>query len=300
MNIAGIDANLLVVLDAVLAERSATRAARRLNVTQSAVSNALARLRARLGDRLVVRSGRGLVPTPRALAMAARLRAGLAELEAAVGGGPGFDPATSTREFTFADSEEFSQLPELAAAFARGLPRAVLRLSVVDDLPAALAAARADLGLGPLGLAGPGLRKRALYEEEMVRIARRDHPAWRRGPAALARCRRAVVEITGAPRATTPGPAGPVAMRVPTFVAAALAVSESDLVAEVPAHLARSIGRLLPLRAAALGAEPVPVALYWHDRTHDDEGARFVRRLVAETITGAGRRAGAGPREGRG
>ncbi|HEU4536594.1 MAG TPA: LysR family transcriptional regulator, partial [Polyangiaceae bacterium] len=75
MNIAGIDANLLVVLHVVLEEGSATRAARRLNVTQSAVSNALARLRARLGDRLVVRNGRGLVPTPRALALAPRLRA---------------------------------------------------------------------------------------------------------------------------------------------------------------------------------------------------------------------------------
>lgn len=296
MNIAGIDANLLVVLDAVLEERSATRAARRLNVTQSAVSNALSRLRARLGDRLVVRSGRGLVPTPRALAMAARLRAGLSELEAAVGGGPGFDPATTTREFTFADSEEFSQLPELAAAFSRQLPRATLRLGVTDDLPAALASAHADMALGPLGLAGPGLRKRTLYEEAMVRVARRDHPAWRRGPSALARCRHVVVEITRGPREP---PSGPVAMRVPTFVAAALAVSQSDLVATVPAHLARSICRLLPLRVVELGAKPMPVALYWHDRTHDDEGARFVRKLVAEAIVGPSSAHGK-PRDGRG
>ncbi len=283
MNITGIDANLLVVLHVVLEERSATRAARRLNVTQSAVSNALARLRSRLGDRLVVRSGRGLVPTPRALAIAPRLRAGLAELEAVVGE-PSFDPATTRREFTFADSEEFSQLPQLAAAFARRLPRAVLRLSVADDLAAALASARADLALGPLGLAGPGLRKRVLYEEEAVRVARRDHPAWRRGPAALARGRRVVVEITGGRRELPALEGGAVAMRVPTFMAAALAVSESDLVADLPVRLARSVCRLLPLRAVELGARPVPVALYWHDRTHDDAGARFFRKLVAGAI----------------
>jgi DNA-binding transcriptional LysR family regulator len=140
--------------------------------------------------------------------------------------------------------------------------------------------------LGPLGLAGPGLRKRVLYEEQAVLAARRDHPAWRRGPAALARCRQVVVDITGAPRDLPAGPSGPVAMRVPTFVAAALAVSQSDLVTSLPVHLARSLCRLLPLRFVEAGARPVPVALYWHDRTHDDEGARFVRRLVAETIRG--------------
>src|SRR5262244_1203331 len=109
MNVTDLDANLLGVLHLVLQERSATRAARRLHLTQSAVSNALARLRSQLGDRLVVRTGRGLAPTPRAEQMAPLLSAAFADLERAVGRET-FDPGTCTRSFGFADTEQFSQL----------------------------------------------------------------------------------------------------------------------------------------------------------------------------------------------
>src|SRR5215510_12950666 len=132
MNIGAIDTNLLLVLHLVLQERSATRAARRLHLTQSAVSNALGRLRTRLGDRLVVRTGRGLAPTPRAEAMAPLLAAAFGELERAVGR-EGFDASTCTRTFTFADSEEFSQLPRLARLFEERLPRATLDLVVSEE-----------------------------------------------------------------------------------------------------------------------------------------------------------------------
>src|SRR2546423_216501 len=84
MNLSAFNTNLLIVLDAVMAERSATRAARRLHLSQSAVSNALARLRGQLGDPLLVRRGRGLTPTPVALDLAPRLAAALRELEAIV------------------------------------------------------------------------------------------------------------------------------------------------------------------------------------------------------------------------
>src|SRR5512144_3396081 len=131
MNVASLDANLLLVLHLVLQEGSATRAARRLHLTQSAVSNALARLRSQLGDPLVVRTGRGLAPTPRAEQMAPLLSAAFADLERALGR-EGFDPSTCTRTFTFADSEEFSQLPRLAGLFEQRLPRATLHLAVSE------------------------------------------------------------------------------------------------------------------------------------------------------------------------
>src|SRR5262245_41119301 len=99
--LSALDLNLLLVLDTVLAERSVARAARRLHVTPSAVSNSLARLRAALGDPLISRSGRGIVPTPRAAALAPALARGLRELDQAVRGDT-FDPATTDREFSLA------------------------------------------------------------------------------------------------------------------------------------------------------------------------------------------------------
>src|SRR5678816_199453 len=172
MNIASVDANLLLVLHLVLQEGSATRAARRLHLTQSAVSNALARLRAQVGDPLVVRTGRGLAPTPRAERMAPLLSTAFADLDRALGR-ESFQPSTCTRTFTFADSEEFSHLPRLARLFEERLPRATLDLVVSEDPLAALGAGRADVVLGPDGIRGPGLYRRVLYQERAARVVRR-------------------------------------------------------------------------------------------------------------------------------
>src|SRR5262249_12765943 len=127
VNLSAVDLNLLLVLHAVLEERSATRAAARLNVTQSAVSNALARLRVLLGDALVVRSGRGLVPTPRAAELGPLLR-DVVERLSLVLDQRGFVPEESTRTFTIAlaDSYQLCDAPRIARAFAKRLPHAAL------------------------------------------------------------------------------------------------------------------------------------------------------------------------------
>jgi len=299
VNITGIDTNLLLVLHLVLQERSATRAARRLHLTQSAVSNALARLRSQLGDRLVVRTGRGLAPTPRGEQMAPLLSQAFAGLEQALGP-ERFDPERCARTFTFADSEEFSQLPRLARLFERRLPRATLDLAVIEDPIAALAAGRADLAMGPAGLRAPGLYRRVLYEEHAVRVIRKGHPSWRRAARTGSDIPQIAVEVTDAARARPPATGGRVAMRVPTFLAAALAASETDLVATLPVRLARSLAPVLGLRILELVAPARPVALYWHARSHEDEAMRFFRALLVEvtaperTGTSAGRRRPAG------
>src|SRR5262249_49145516 len=130
-----LDLNLLLVLDTVLTERSVARAARRLHVTPSAVSNALARLRGALADPLVARSGRGIVATPRAAELAPTLARALRELEQAVSGSA-FDPASTTREFTLAiaDAGQIVRLPDLARSFATEMPRARLRVVGIDTL----------------------------------------------------------------------------------------------------------------------------------------------------------------------
>src|SRR5690349_15790923 len=121
MNLEAVDLNLLVVVDAVLETGSATRAAARLHVTQSAVSNSLRRARELFGDPLVVRSGRGLSPTPMAEALAGPLRSTLAQLRGLLG--VGFEPATSTRQFQIACSDAVGLvlLPKLLGLFEQRL-----------------------------------------------------------------------------------------------------------------------------------------------------------------------------------
>src|SRR6516225_2601319 len=116
MNLSSVDVNLFVVLHMVLEERSATRAAKRLHVTQSAVSNAIARLRTVIGDPLVVRSGRGLTPTPRAEELAPFIALAVVQLQLAIDRGAAFVPAASTRRFTIAlaDNHQTSEAAQIA------------------------------------------------------------------------------------------------------------------------------------------------------------------------------------------
>lgn len=286
VNLSAIDLNLLLVLHTVLEERSVTRAAHRLHLTQPAVSNALARLRATLGDRLVIRSGGTLQPTPRALAMLPHLTAGLAALTAFVEA-PRFDAATSDRTFTLADSEELSELPRLAGAFARRLPHAMLRLVTVDDLAVALADGTVDAALGPATLAGPGLVRRKLYDDRAVLVVRRGHPHTR-SPKQLARLPQIVVQSGRSARRELRRVSNTrVAMVMPDYMSAALAVSVCDYVTSLPRRFAHSIRRLLPLHVIEARSSAIPIALYWHERTHDDAGAALFRALVTDAVVGA-------------
>ncbi|MDF2697917.1 MAG: nahR, partial [Labilithrix sp.] len=169
----------MLVLHTVLAERNVARAAERLHVTPSAVSNALARLRDVLGDPLVTRKGRGIVPTPRATELAPAIARAIQELELALQTGP-FDAASCARMFTLAvaDAGQVTWGPRIAAAMARDMPRAHLRVVGIDSLISLgdLTSAEIDLHLGMAGK-GPGLHIEALFAERTVLVARRRHPA---------------------------------------------------------------------------------------------------------------------------
>ena len=133
MSITRFDLNLLLTLDAVLSEGSVARAALRLHVTPSAVSNALARLRSLLDDPLLVRSGRGVVPTPRSMELAPVIKRMLSEVERALCT-EGFNPATTTRRFTVAvsDAGQISWLPRFGRFMSAEMPRASLRVIGID------------------------------------------------------------------------------------------------------------------------------------------------------------------------
>jgi len=294
VSLSSLDLNLLVVLDAVLSERSVARAARRLHVTPSAISNALARLRAALGDPLVTRSGRGIVPTPRAAELAPAIARALRELDQAVHGAA-FDPATTTRSFTLAvaDAGQVVRLPRLAKLIGAEMPSARLRVVGIDSLVSlgGLAGTEVDVAIG-IGEKGPGLHAEPLYQERTVLVARRANSAFstRLSRAALAALRHVAVEM--APGRGLRDRAGfayaragiprDVAMVVPTFTAAAAVVAATDLVATLPASLVEVLGARLGLRVvrAPVPLHSVTMNLCWHDRTHADPAMIAFRDLV--------------------
>jgi DNA-binding transcriptional LysR family regulator len=295
VSIEAIDLNLLLVLHTVLDERNVARAARRLHVTPSAVSNSLARLRGVLGDPLVTRKGRGIVPTPRALELAPAIARGLRELETAVRGVP-FDAASCTRTFTLAiaDAGQVTWLPRIAMRMRREMPRAHLRAIGIDSLVSLgdLSSPEIDLHIGLRGT-GAGLRAEPLFEERTVLVARRGHRAIgkrlsRSALGALQHVRvdmlpgrnlrdrvAAAYERAGIERA--------VALTVPSFTAAAAVVAATDLVATIPESLLATHASLRAV-TAPVPVHSVEIALCWHDRTHADPAANAFRALVRSAL----------------
>jgi DNA-binding transcriptional LysR family regulator len=291
VSLASLDLNLLLVLDTVLAEHSVLRAARRLHVTPSAVSNALARLRAALDDPLVTRSGRGIVPTPRALELAPVLSRAMRELDDAVNA-RAFDPAVSLRQITLAvgDAGQIALLPRLTALLAAEMPRTTLRVVGIDTLVAAggLAGAEVDATIGA-GERGPGVQVAPLYEERLVLVARRDSLPTTISKTRLASLRHVEVHVAaGRPNRDLAnsyariGIARDVAVIVPTFTAAAAVVSTTDLVATLPERAFERIAAGFDLQPIAAPVHPpnVAIRLAWHERTHHDPAMRAFRDLV--------------------
>lgn len=298
MSLTTLDLNLLLVLDMVLREGSVARAAQKLHVTPSAVSNSLAKLRAALGDPLVTRRGRGIVPTPRALELAPALKRALTDLEAALLQGP-FDPASCSRTFTLAmaDALQIAWLPGVAAALSQQMPQARLRVIGIDSLLSLgdLAASDVDLHVG-VPASGPGIRAESLYDEptllvmrggargRALKVSRRQLAALRHVAVDLAPGRGFRDAIAAAYRRA--GVEREVAITVPSFGAAAAVVTAGELVATLPRSLFLVHGAGWGLRAVE---GPVPqhtihIALCWHERTHADPAAAAFRALVAATI----------------
>lgn len=295
-HIRSLDLNLLVALDALLAERHVTRAARRVGLTQSAMSHALGRLRAHLGDELFVRSPRGVLPTPRALALEAPLRAALVEMDRALAPEGAIDFAALDRTFVLgaADYAAVMLVPALLARVAAEAPRVNLRVrSAPQDTEGELERGAIDVSLAlPIGL-GPRLVSRHLFDDEFVCVVREGHPKVK-SRLTLER----FVELEHVQINVRGTPGGPVdsalaerglsrriACYVPHFLAAPLIVAESDLVLTMAARLAHKIAPRSGLRVLPT---PLPVPGFamhaiWHERVAKDPVHAWFRGLVADT-----------------
>lgn len=302
MNLSTLDLNLFVVLHVVLEERSATRAAKRLHVTQSAVSNAIARLRSVVGDPLVVRSGRGLAPTPRADELRPFIAQAIAQLQSAVDRGAAFDPRVSERTFTLSLSDNYqtSEAARIAEAFAGRMPRASLRLVSTDYLVATngLATGDIDAAFAPSALETPGVRARPIFEEQARMVVRRNHPRVRGKltPKLFNELPHINVEVPlgrlgfghrGAEQHwRRAGLERKVAITVPYFNAAAIIASRTDCIAALPGRMAEFICRYLPLKVAPTTFQlpKMGMSLVWHERTDADPGGSYFRDLVVEAV----------------
>ena len=171
-NLSRLDLNLLVAFDALLTERSVTRAAARIGLGQSAMSHNLARLRTLFGDELLTRGADGMRPTPRALALADPVRVTLSQIQAAVLQREAFDPSTADRTFRIglADSIEVAVIPSLLARLSETAPAVSLRLRPIDrrTILEDLDTGRLDLGIGVFDQGQIHHKRRALYSDNFL------------------------------------------------------------------------------------------------------------------------------------
>ena len=293
MNVQDVDLNLLRVFDAVLRERGVTAAAGRLGLTQPAVSNALARLRALFGDALFVRTAAGMDATPFARELGEPVRQALALLESALAHGPGFDPASSSRAFRFymSDLGQVEFLPPLLEHVQREAPGVRLEAVALDleDITESLAAGALDLAVGFLPGLGPPVRRRALFRDPYVCLMRADHPIGSLTKKRFLEASHALVTYRGGHRVIEEaleraGLSRRIALRVPHFTVAPMVLERTDLILTLPARVARVFERRGNLKSLPppVPIPPAEVAVHWHERFEGDPGNRWLRELMTK------------------
>ena len=293
------DLNLLATLAVLLAEGNVARAAERLRLSPSAMSRQLARLRQATGDPLLVRAGRGLVPTPRALELRDRAGALVEEVEAVLRPAHELDLARLERTFTLRTRDGFVENfgPALLARVAAQAPGVRLRfLPKPDKDNAPLRDGSVDLETGVVGQGtSPEMRAQALLRDRFVGVVRAGHPLARGRvtPARYAKARHIGVSRRGEGRTAIDDALEALGLgrRVVTIVdgfAGALALArETDLVASVPEHHTGRLRAGMRTFQLPLALPAFTVSLMWHPRMHADAAHRWLRECVLDVCAPA-------------
>ncbi len=294
-----IDLNLLSVFQEVYRERQISGAARRLGLTQSAVSNALARLRRTFGDELFVRTAHGMQPTPLAQQMAEPIGAAMAQVALALSQRSRFDPATSNRRFTLAmtDVGELYFMPVLVERCRAAAPQVEIS-SVRANAPSLkedMETGRVDLAIGAFDDMSEALFQRQLFRQAFVSMFRKGHPL-AQGKVDLARFTAAshlIVEAAHSPYdrinalLEKAGVMANTRFRVPHFTAVPYIVSTSDLVVTVPQKLAESAAAPFGLKwiEPPLQLPTLQTNVFWHRRFNHDPGIQWLRGLIGDVFS---------------
>jgi DNA-binding transcriptional LysR family regulator len=289
------DFNLLVTLDAILTEGSVAGAARRLGLSDSAMSRALARLRATTGDPLLVRAGRGLVPTPRAIALREPVHRLVEEAHAALRPAAALDLSRLARTFTLRIREGFVENfgAALVARVAQEAPGVRLHFMPKTDRDSTLLReGTVDLETGIVGKeASPEVRTRALFRDRFVGVVRSGHPL-ARGRMTLARYLAAghvLVARQGGRQAPvdvaleSAGAERNIAATTGSFAAALALARASELVATVPERQTGVLREGMHSFALPVEVAPLTVSMLWHPRMDADAAHRWLRGLVLDT-----------------
>ncbi|HRL99835.1 MAG TPA: LysR family transcriptional regulator [Acidovorax sp.] len=308
LNFRSLDLNLLRVFDEVMAERSLTRAAHKLSLTQPAVSNAMRRLREAVGDELLVRSGQGVEPTARAMALWPPVREALAQLQESLAPGR-FDPATATSTFVLAmaDATAATLVPALVEILEREAPGVAIRVlplttrdprQLLDDEAADMAvgyfpAVLADLTARAQSGDAVAFESRRLYDGEYVCVMRQGHPLAHAPLTLDAYCEARHMLVSFSGRAfgfidealASLGRERKVVITVNQFFTAGRVVCGSDLLTVLPRHFVpvTGIADALVQRALPLNVPPVHVDALWRRRGPQQTAMTWLLQALARS-----------------
>ncbi|WP_412474656.1 LysR family transcriptional regulator [Rhizobium sp. WW22] len=293
------DLNLLITLNVLLAEGSVARAARRLRLSPSAMSRQLARLRETTGDPLLVRAGRGLVPTPRALELRDRVGQLVQEAEAALRPAESLDLKQLARIFTLRTREGFVENfgAELIARIAEQAPGVRLYfMQKLDKDSTPLRDGAIDFETGVVGDdTGPELRTQALFRDHFIGLVRSGHPLSEGEvtPERYAAGQHILVSRRGLQKGQIDealeelGLKRQIATIVGSFSAALALARASDLIVSVPERYTGNLRVGMHSFALPVSTSDVTISLLWHPRMDADPAHRWLRGCIREVCTGS-------------
>jgi DNA-binding transcriptional LysR family regulator len=291
-----IDLNLLLTLEALLAEQNVTKAATRLHLSQPAISAQLARLRQLFDDPLLIPAQRGMTPTAKALELMEPLREALDQLRATIETHKNFDPASAELTFTIActDYLQAALVPAIIRHLRPQAPgvRVAMRNLDPPQLEAQMLRGEVDLALMTPQHGPSTLRSRHLFDERYVLIGRADHPHLHPDMSAeqYAQLDHIVVSLRGGGFVSAVDDAlsglglkRNVALSAASFLFVPQMVAQSDFVALVPECLIRDRPDGLIVVEPPFPVEGFAVAMLWHERTHGHAGHRWIRDQIVAT-----------------
>ncbi|CAA2106662.1 Nodulation protein D 2 [Methylobacterium bullatum] len=294
VDLSRIDLNLLVALDALLAERSVTRAAARIGIGQSAMSSSLARLRTTFGDELLTRAPEGMRATPRALALAAPVRTLLRQIQSLVRRDEAFDPRSVTRTFTIGlpDSTEVLLGPRLLAYLREHAPGISLLLRSIDRIRILqeLDADRVDLGIGTFSHGQTHHKQRLLYRDRYVclfnaELVGLEPPIslddYLRFPHVLTSLKETAHGVVDDALALL-GLRRDLAVTTPRFLAVPFLVRSAPVLTTMQERLATLFAGTLGLTVspAPVALDEVAISMLWHTSYDDDPAHRWLRQTL--------------------
>lgn len=295
-----IDIRLLQVFDAIYKSRSVSEAAVILDLGQPAVSVALSKLRHHFDDPLFVRTSGGMEPTPFGEGLVRPVRGVLEALDVVMGHQNNFDPATSQRLFRICmtDISQLVLLPKLwekLRVMAPDIRIEILPLS--SDIGRLLASGETDLALGFMPQLDAGFYQNVLFSQKFVCMVSAHHPRIQKELRLeqFASENHAVINSSGAAplliekEIARLGITRRVSLNIPSFIGAALVVEHTDLVITIPERLADVLKGRGALRTFAVPFQlpQYDVKQHWHERFHNDPGSQWLRRVIAELMTGS-------------